>query len=115
MGSIGQGRFNITLLEAAVLLYHVSKAARTKSIGFEDADRTLDQMMRALRANRAFTIKQDVLESALWSCNMLSKEREFWTPDGREFRQFARDLIEDKTLRFDDFYHIVEKKKKPRN
>jgi hypothetical protein len=115
MTTPNQGRFNINLLDACILIFHVSKAAKDKDVGFEDAERTLDQMLRALRANRVFTVKQDVLESALWSCNLLSQKREFHSLDGREFRAFVRDLIDDKTLRFDEFYNVIEKKKKPRN
>lgn len=111
MSYSGGDRFNITLLDACVLIHNVAEGAKNKDVGFEDADRTLEQMLRALRANRVFTVKQDVLESALWSCNLMSQRRKFWTPDGREFREFTREVIGDPRLKFDDYYNIIEKKK----
>jgi hypothetical protein len=77
-----------TTLDVAVFLQHIYKAAGNDKVGFEDARRTLDMLVREL--NRGVLLPPDTIESALWSCNLLDELGEFAHPRGLTFEQFAK-------------------------
>jgi hypothetical protein len=105
-----QERHRISLLDAVVLLYHVHRGTQMQEVGFEDSERTLEQLTRHLSQFK-FTITDTALESALWSCNLLDEQGEFWTPQGLSFDDWLAELIDKNGFAFDKFYNTVQKKK----
>lgn len=117
---MGQKR-SISLLQAAILLQNLGLAQQDKLIGLEDADNTYNDVVDAFINGKAITIDQDILESALWACNMLDEskvkrkcdkcghtkeeETKFFHPAGHSFDTFLRRLLRqgesfDKNLNF---------------
>lgn len=86
-------RRTISLLQAVVLLTNLALARRDKNVGFEDADRTYEEVVDALHQGRSITIKQDILESALWACNLLDEQGKFFHPASKRFDIFVRFLL----------------------
>lgn len=95
-----------SLLDVATLLLHIHWGAQDEDVGFEDADRTLDQMTRTM-CKRTLPLKKDVLESALWSCNLLSEKGQFWSPRGETFQEFVHRLLKPHKGDFDEFYNWI--------
>lgn len=100
---------SISLIQASILLANLGYAIRNKNVGFEDADRTYSEMVEALAQGRGLSLKQDVLESALWACNMLDEREiknkclscghehkvttEFFHPLGHSFDSFVKRIM----------------------
>ncbi len=105
--------YRINMLDAMALLYNVYAAARHEEIGFVDCERTLYELTLALSADYV-EVPQDVMESALWSANMMNEVKEFWHPYKRVgFDRFTNKLISTHNVHFDEFYNvIIEGKKK---
>ena len=97
----------VSLMDALTLLRCIHEGAAHPKVGFVDANQTLNQMSRKL--SRAFWVKQSVLESALWSCNMLDELGLFKDFRGRTFEQFVRDILDD-SVEFNRFWNLIEKK-----
>ncbi len=103
----GEDRFlNITALDAAVLLMHVMDGLADKDVGFEDADKTYEQVRNSL--NRTFMLSKETIESALWACNLLNEKGKFKHPDGMSFEGFVSKMAPKK--RFDVLRNILESK-----
>ncbi len=94
---------NLSESNVTVLLDHVSRGAAHPSVGFEDAARTRAQLYKAL-AGRA--VELEVLESALWSCNLLDEVGSFSHPDGLTFDQFVVDVAP-KDMLFHKFFNVL--------
>jgi hypothetical protein len=95
----------ITGLDATVLLYHLHRFAIKH--GHSDADRTLNEVTRLLSfSHRCLT---SVVESALYCCNLLDEETEFWHPEGATFDEFARKV--GKGRKFNKRYNYFEDRK----
>lgn len=95
----------VRLLDIAVLLYAVYQGAADEDVGFEDAQETLDTLTRKL--NKKIFMEPAVLESALWSCNLLNEKGKFIHPRGLSFEQFLKDVLgRDK---FNRVYNVIEK------
>jgi len=105
-----QTRFRISLLDAVVLLYHVHRGAKTEGVGFEDCDRTLEYLTRSL-AQFKYTVSQSALESALWSCNLMDEQGEFWCPEGKSFDDWIKNFTVN-DYKYDKFYNVMEERKK---
>lgn len=88
--------------DVAVLLDHVSRGAAHPLVGFEDAERTLSQLERALRGR---AVDAEVLESALWSCNLMDEVGDFRHPEGVEFKDFVKSVTP-KGLVFNRFFNV---------
>lgn len=98
----------IRLIEVVTLLHNVLEGARNAdSVGFEDAHHTIESLTRKL--NRKLLIEPSVLESCLWSCNLLNERGEFWDGKGRTFEQFLAHIITPGD-RFDRRYNVIVKK-----
>lgn len=97
---------SITALDAAVLLMHVIKGIADKDVGFEDADKTYEQIRNDL--NKMFMINKDAVESALWSCNLLNEQGRFNHPDLLSFDGFVAKMAPKKT--FDPLRNLLESK-----
>ena len=94
----------VSLADITVLLFHVTKGAVTSSVGFEDANRTLNDIVRVL--NKQVYIDKGLVESSLWSCNLMSEEGQFWHPAGKSFDEFVKDLLG--TEKFNKTYNVIE-------
>jgi hypothetical protein len=81
----------VRLFDVAVLLLNIQKGAATPDVGFEDADRTIEEITR--RLEKRVLIDPSLLESALWSCNMLSERGEFAHPEGKDIQAFVKDVL----------------------
>lgn len=96
----------IKAVDLAVLLLHVYQASKDPEVGFEDADETLDTLVGKM--NHEFLIDLSLLESALWSCNLLNEKDKFWHPRGWTFKQFLKHLFPGE--RFNLFFNMLEEK-----
>ena len=98
--------YSPSLLDVATLLVHVRWGAQDDEVGFEDADRTLDQMTRTLN-KKTVSLRKEVLESALWSCNLLNEKGQFWSPLDETFQEFINRLLKPHGSEFDEFYNWI--------
>lgn len=98
----------VKLLDSAILLYHVHRGAQHPKVGFEDTNRSLDQLTHAL--GKPAWIEKPVVESALWSANLLDEQNQFWHPKGLNFTQFVQTLLGPGEA-FDLFYNTIQGKK----
>lgn len=94
----------VRLLELATLLSALHQASNDPDVGFEDAQRTLDQITRFL--NKKVYLPPDLIECGLWACNLLSERDRFRDAKGRSFEQFLKELLPN--ANFDRFYNTVE-------
>lgn len=99
--------YAITGLDAVVLLIHVLQGAKHPAVGFEDIDRTIMQLREQLDC--VINVPESVLESALWSANLMDEAEAFWHPDGIKFEEFISYLTRDKA-EFDRFYNMLKPK-----
>lgn len=87
-----QTQKRITLLDAAVLLFNVHRAAYHPALGFEDADRTLEELIRSL--DREISVDRDVVESALHACTMAKESGRFFHPANVSFPRFMQSFAD---------------------
>lgn len=99
----GQKTYRITGLDALVLLVHIIQGAKHPEVGFEDTNHTRGQLRHALDCE--IVVTEDVLESALWSCNLMDETKAFWHPDGLSFEEFVKGLS---SQDFDRFYNYFK-------
>lgn len=110
-GTRKQLNYALSVMDLTVLLYHIYRGAQHSEVGFEDADKTLVQLSNALQVRRA-AIPREVLESALWSCNLLNEVDEFWHPKGLSFRDWVKHMLAPYNSEFDEFYNWITDGKK---
>lgn len=87
----GRKRIAVRLLDLVTLLHNVHEGARYPEVGFEDARETLQSLSRKLGG--ATKVDPGALESALWSCNLMSESGRFWDSQGRTWDEFLRDVL----------------------
>lgn len=105
-----QLNYALHLMDIVVLLYHVHKGSKESDVGFEDADRTLQELTKLL-CQRRVTVKKSALESALWSCNLMNERKKFWHPEGKSFKAYLAKILRPYGSEFDHFYNwILESK-----
>ncbi len=104
----GQWR-EVRLLDLAVLLLHVHMGAKEEQVGFEDAQESIDTLTRKL--NKKVFIDPALLESCLWSCNLMDEANKWWHPRDRTFDEFVRDVL-GSSGEFNKIYNIIEKEQK---
>ena len=97
-------KLSVKLSDIMVLMYHLHMANDRAGIGFEDADYTIEEIMVELE--KAAPLLKDVLERALWSCNLMDEAGYFWHPDGITFDSFIRRLLKGRA-RFDKRYNLI--------
>lgn len=97
----------VRLLDIVTLLHNVHAGSRHKEVGFEDALETLDSLTKKL-SRKKFLIDPSILESALWSCNLMDENKEFWDAQGRTFDEFLKALLG--SDKFDKFFNMIERK-----
>jgi hypothetical protein len=81
----------LNVTDLAILLYNVYKGVVHPQVGFEDANETLDTLVRSY--NKTFPMDPAHIESALWSCNLLNEQGEFWHPKGMEFEVWVKKML----------------------
>jgi hypothetical protein len=81
----------------------VKRAAGEELIGFEDAVETMDRLINKLLTQ--LFIDPSVLESALWSANLLHEQGKYNHPEGEAFETFARRAVAPD--RFDFYYNCI--------
>lgn len=104
--------FNLSPYQIAVLIFNIKYGSKHKMVGFEDADYTEHQLRLQLDNDTKIPVTKSALESALWSCNLLSEVDEFQHPEGKEFKQFVGELLMSRRQRewFDFEYNLIRKK-----
>lgn len=76
--------------DLAVLMWHLFTAAQSNSIGYNDADKSMDELLKS--AQRKVFVRKDTLERLLYSPNMLAESGKFWHHKGRSFEDFVKGL-----------------------
>jgi hypothetical protein len=104
-----EGRVDLSVLDAGVLLMNVYLAAKNQNVGYEDINRSLDNLVRQFIAGGTVPLRTDVFESAAWSANLLSERNEFWHPRDYSFDRFMDGCLQ-KGQKFDKVYNRIVKK-----
>lgn len=99
----------ITALDLVVLLDHLSRGAFHPEVGYENSEVPYKKMVRNL-AERTIRIRVSEVESALWSCNLMSEIGKFEHPDGLSFDNFVKKMLRGKDYNY--IYNFIEEKKK---
>jgi len=99
---------HLSLYQAAILLVSLYKAAKDPKIGHQDIDYSFKQLVNSL-SGKGISVRKEVIESALYSCNMLSEDGKFWHPEGKSFNQFTKTVI-GSDMTFDSFYNLIRSK-----
>lgn len=95
----------ISTIDVAILIVNLHFASRDPQIGFEDADRTLGDLIRDLK--RYVPVRISVLESALWASNLNSEKKKFFHPTDQAFADFVKKLLEP-DHKFDPVFNTIE-------
>lgn len=106
MDSNDERKYKISGLDATVLLIHILQGAKHPEVGFEDVENTRGQLRQALDCE--VVIPESVLESALWSANLMDEAQSFWHPDGLKFEEFVQQLVDPRDAKFDRFYNFFK-------
>lgn len=104
--------FNLSPYQIAVLIFNVKYGSNHKMVGFEDADYTEHQLRMQLDNETKIPVRKFALESALWSCNLLSEVGEFQHPEGKDFRRFVSEILDARRKKewFNFDYNLICKK-----
>lgn len=94
--------------DLTTLIFNLWRGAADKNVGWEDAARTLDDISYNL--DFYSVQKVDVLESALWSCNLLHEQGKFWDIKNRSFDEFVKVILPE--FNFDKDYNFLTKKER---
>jgi hypothetical protein len=94
----------VRLVDVMTLVHNVMAGAMDESVGFEDAGRTINDVLR--RLNRNILMDPSVLESALWSCNLMNEKGQFWDSRGRSFDELLLAVL--KGDPFNKTYNLIE-------
>lgn len=68
----------LSLWDVMILLRALYQGASDSRVGFEDSEKTIDEIRKALSAR--VVLPKDAVESALWSANQLAERGDFWNP-----------------------------------
>lgn len=103
--------FSLSLLDIAVLLYHLHRGAQLPDlVGYESADQTLRNLTFNLDKRRIM-VDRVALESALWSANLMDENALFWSPRDENFNEFVKKLLSkyqgSESLKFDRKYNQI--------
>lgn len=101
-----EAKIELDTLDLVVLMFNVFKAEKDPQVGFEDANNTLEMLIKQL--NFRFKTSPEAIESALWSCNLLDEKKEFWHPFGMSFDAFVKKALPRYTL--NKVYNTIERK-----
>lgn len=105
-----KAKFKIKLspVDLSVLLYNVAEGARQPDVGFEDCTTTLRRFIAKL-SPREYWVDPRLVESALWSCNMMSEADKFQSCTGETFLQFVNRVMKNSSdkIYFDRDYNQI--------
>lgn len=96
----------VRLLDLAVLLYAIHWAALDENIGHNDARESVQSLTK--RLNRHVYVDPNVVESALYACNLLDEQGKFVHPQGIGFETMLKRVLGDR--KFSRRYSTVERK-----
>lgn len=96
----------VSPLEHVVLLYNISINTERDS----GADYTYLELVRNL-GDFKFSYQKDVLESALYFCNINHAADEFWHPLNVSFPMFVHKISTHNKVEFDYYYNTLKKEK----
>lgn len=97
----------ISVLDLAVLLFYVHRGAADNEVGFVDARESLETLTREL--NKALYVDPTMLESAIWSSNIMDEQGKFWHPEGLTFDEWVRRIANG--AKYNRVYGLFESKK----
>lgn len=97
----------VKLIDVVTLLHNIHVGAQTSEVGFEDARETITTITSRLSRSSAY-LDPSLIESGLWSANLLNEKGKFWDPNGRTFEEFVREVLGRDG--FDMFYNTIERK-----
>jgi len=100
-------KLNVSVLDLVVFFENVRRGAEHSEVGFADANETLQTMCAKL--NKVVQYPEDLVESALWSCNMMHEAGIFWHPADRTFNQWIADLQDVGKFQFDSDYNLIRR------
>jgi len=92
--------------DLAALVECLAKGKANNAVGFEDAVRTYNQVLNILNVKVA--VDQEVVESALWSANLLNDIGMFTHPLSVDFNQMIQ-RITPEGFKFDSEFNLMEK------
>lgn len=95
--------FKLTAEQVAVLLDCVSRGAAHPHVGFCDQDFTIDQVKAGLSK---LVVRAEILESALWSANMLDEIGRFSPQYTLTFDEFLSSVLPSKFI-YDKFFNLI--------
>lgn len=98
-------RYSISGFEAAVLLFHLLRAGEKGNLS---ANATMKDLADQLEHYRQ-PVKKEVLEAALYVCNMDTEQGAFWHPYNNSFEQFAKKVLP-ADFTFNRTYNLIERK-----
>lgn len=98
----------VTALDVTALLFNVVAASKNHEVGFEDASRTLKELLGEL--NVTLKLSESTIESALWCANLLDEREEYVHPLGVTFESFAQKLAGQEV--FDRGYNYFRDRKR---
>ena len=112
-----KNRYSVTNLEVAILLLHLHAGNYLPDeIGFEDNENTIQGVTRECDT-RISQLSREILESALWSANLMDEAGYFWSPYGETFDQFVRRIanrgvssFDKDKIYFDRVYNVFRQK-----
>jgi len=97
-------KIKIKAIDVVVLLYHLYKGAELKNVGFEDASNTLPHITGQL--DYPCYLSKSLIESCLWSCNLMNELDYFWHPHNLTFDQYLKRVIPE-GAKFHKMYNLI--------
>jgi hypothetical protein len=98
---------NVSVLDIVVFIENVRRGAEHSEVGFADANETVQTMCAKL--NKVVQLPEEVVESALWSCNLMDEAGIFWHPTDRKFSQWLKDLERIGKFDFETDYNLIRR------
>ena len=90
-------KVEMTIADVAVMLVNLVEASKDPNVGFEDANHSLQEIIRYFSTPITRWMEKNKLESILWACNMRAERKQFWHPHGAQFETWLT------RMRFQDF------------
>lgn len=105
-------RFNLSLIDLAMLIYYAYVASEHPEIGNSHAYKTTEGLVKG-HLNRTTSLMKEDLEAALYNANMLGEHGLFWHPHYMSFDRFQEALLHTRNsgLHFDTFYNQIKRTK----
>lgn len=102
----GEPWVQVRLLDICTFLVNVHAGAKREDVGFEDAGRTLDQLTMML--NKKALLSPSVIESCLWSCNLMNEAGVFWDSKDRTLPEYIKYVLGSE--KYNLVYNTLERK-----